>query len=426
MPSSTVQERRQLQSLDRAALESLQLQRFNAMLDVILPTNRFYAKKLAGVKRPVKSLTELADWPFTLKDELLPAEGQRFAANLTYPPETYCRLHQTSGTRGRPLVVLDTAADWRWFVDGWQYVLDSADVQPSDVAFMAFSFGPFIAFWSAHAALVERGNLIVPGGGLSTLGRLDLLQVSRSTLLFCTPTYAMHLAEVAAENNIDLRGSSIRCLLLAGEPGASIPAVRQRIENAWNAAVLDHSGATEVGPWGVGDRTGQGIRVTESQFIAEFIKLDGSGSAANYELSELVLTNLGRYGCPVIRYRTGDLVRPVRGDTDQSHFVMLTGGVLGRVDDMLIIRGVNVFPSAIEQVLREFAEVSEYRMTATKHQSMDQLSVEIEDALDRPQRVAEELRTRLGLRIDVRCVPAGSLPRFEGKGKRFVDRRNEG
>src|SRR4051812_10749940 len=119
MSFSSVLERRQLQSLDRAALQELQLRRLNAMLDAILPTNRFYAEKLHGIKRPVKSLAELADWPFTLKEELLPAEGERFAANLTYPPEAYCRLHQTSGTRGRPLVVLDTAADWQWFVEGW-------------------------------------------------------------------------------------------------------------------------------------------------------------------------------------------------------------------------------------------------------------------------------------------------------------------
>ncbi len=440
MESHSLQQRRQLQSLDRGALEAHQLEQLNAMLAEILPQNAFYAKQLAGVRRPIAALAELADWPFTLKDELLPAAGQRFAANLTYPPERYCRLHQTSGTRGRPLVVLDTAADWRWFCEGWQYVLDSADVQTSDVAFMAFSFGPFIAFWSAHAALVDRGCLVVPGGGLSTLGRIDLLQVSRATLLFCTPTYALHLAEVAAQNQIDLRQTAIRCLLLAGEPGASIPSVRAQIEHAWDAQVLDHSGATEVGPWGVGQRDGSGIRVTESQFIAEFIKLDGSGPAADGELSELVLTNLGRHGCPVIRYKTGDLVRPNHGLANDSlatqpasahsaqpdsNFVMLTGGVLGRVDDMLIIRGVNVFPSAIEQVIRDFAEVSEFRMTATRQQSMDQLSVEIEDALDRPQRVADALRTRLGLRIEVRSLPAGSLPRFEGKGQRFVDNRGQ-
>ncbi len=416
-------ERRRLQALDRTALEAWQLRHLNRLLDAILPQNRFYAQKLSGVRRPVASLAELADWPTTCKDDLLPRPGETFAANQTFSRSAYCRLHQTSGTRGRPLLILDTAEDWQWFCDVWQYVLDAAVVQPHDVAFMAFSFGPFIAFWSAHAALTERGCLIVPGGGLSTLGRLELLRASAATLVFCTPTYALHMAEVAQQHGIDLRSTTIRCLILAGEPGGSIPAVRQRLAATWNAQVLDHCGATEVGPWGVGDAAGQGVRITESEFIAEYLRLDGSGPAAPGELSELVLTNFGRAGCPVIRYRTGDLVRPVFEATSENRFVMLAGGVLGRVDDMLIIRGVNLFPSAIEQVLRGFAELGEFRITASKLAEMDQLSIEIEDPLNQPQRVADELRARLSLRIDVRSVPAGSLPRFEGKGKRFIDQR---
>ncbi len=163
--------------------------------------------------------------------------------------------------------------------------------------------------------------------------------------------------------------------------------------------------------------------MNEAQFLPEFISVETGRTAEEGELSELVLTTLGRAGSPVIRYRTGDLVRPTWTDDQPCNFVLLKGGVLGRADDMMIIRGVNVFPTAIEQILRSFPEVVEYRLTAYKESEMDQLRIELEDQLNKPDRVKQALRLRLGLRVEVECVPAGTLPRFEAKGKRFVDNR---
>jgi phenylacetate-CoA ligase len=265
--------------------------------------------------------------------------------------------------------------------------------------------------------------LVIPGGGLSTLARLDLLQSSQATVLCCTPSYALHMAEVARENHLAPASFSVRRIIVAGEPGGSIPAVRHRIETAWNARVIDHGGATEVGPWGYADQQQRGLHVMENEFFAEFLSVESGEPAGEGGLAELVLTTLGRYGSPVIRYRTGDLVRPSWTAEGPNRFVLLEGGVLGRADDMMVIRGVNVFPGAIEQILRGFPDVMEYRMTAYKEGQMDALLVEIEDRLEAPQRVASELQLRLGLRVDVRSVPLGSLPRFEGKGGRFVDRR---
>ncbi len=163
----------------------------------------------------------------------------------------------------------------------------------------------------------------------------------------------------------------------------------------------------------------------ESEFIAEFLSVETGQPAREGELSELLLTSLGRRGCPVIRYRTGDLVRPQWNHDEPSRFVLLPGGVLGRTDDMMIIRGVNVFPSAVEQILRGFPEVVEYRMTARREHEMDSLTIEVEDRLEQPERIAEELQLRLGLRVDVVSVPLGSLPRYEAKSRRFVDLRDE-
>ncbi len=163
--------------------------------------------------------------------------------------------------------------------------------------------------------------------------------------------------------------------------------------------------------------------MVESEFLAEFLSVETGQPAADGELSELVLTTLGRLGCPVIRYRTGDLVRPTWNAPGDNRFVLLQGGVLGRADDMLIVRGINIFPSSVEQIIHGFPEIVEYRMTAHKQGAMDALTIEIEDRLDAPERVAEELHLRLGLRVAVKAVPLGSLPRFEGKGKRFMDQR---
>ncbi|MEC7448924.1 MAG: phenylacetate--CoA ligase family protein, partial [Planctomycetota bacterium] len=226
-----------------------------------------------------------------------------------------------------------------------------------------------------------------------------------------------------AENQIETRHLDVRCVIVAGEPGGSIPSIRQRIEEAWGASVVDHSGASEVGPWGFGDSDGQGLFINEHDFVAEFISVETGKPASEGELSELVLTSLGRLGSPVIRYRTGDLVRPSWNHDRDCRFVFLEGGVLSRADDMMIIRGVNIFPSSIEQILRSFPEVVEYRLTAIKSGAMDSIVVEIEDRLDRPERVATELQLRLGLKIQVDGVPLGSLPRFEAKGKRFIDQR---
>jgi len=343
------------------------------------------------------------------------------------------------------MIVLDTNQDWQWWLEGWQYVLDAAQLESSDRVVMAFSFGPFIGFWSAFDAAAARGALVIPTGAMTTLARLDLIQTTSATVVFCTPSYALHMAEVAAENGIEIGNSSVRKIIVAGEPGGSIQATRQRIEGAWMAEVVDHSGASEIGPWGFADRDGTGIYVNEVHFLPELISIDDGqlipfesiplrsqcaaedDGATNEDLAELVLTTLGRDGSPVIRYRTGDLVRPMINDTgdESSQFLFLDGGVLGRTDDMMIIRGVNVYPTSVESILREVPQLVEYRMTATKDGQMDQLSIELEATAQIADAVSQLLSTRLGLRIDVSQVADGQLPRFEAKGKRFVDLRGE-
>lgn len=439
MPLITETERRRLEQLDRPALESFQLARLNLLLPKLRAAGGFYAKKWADAAEPATSLEQLQSLeqfrqlPITHKEELLPSGHSHDALNRTYDRERYIRFHQTSGSRGRPMSVYDTAEDWAWWMDGWQFVLDAAGIVTSDRAMLAFSFGPFVGFWSAFDALAARGVLTVPGGGMGSLARIDLIKRTDANVLLCTPNYALRLAEVAAENAIRLDNLSIEKIIVAGEPGGSMPAVRQRIQDAWGATVTDHSGATEVGPWGYGDQQGRGLYVNESQFLVEFLSVESGEPAAEGELSHMVLTTLGRDGAPVIRYRTGDLAKPYWNNSDSNRsgddhpgdnrFVFLDGGVLSRADDMMIIRGVNIYPSAVEQILRSFPEVVEYRMTAKRHSQMDELIIEVEDRLQRPERIAAELTLRLGLKIEVQLAPDLSLPRSEGKGNRFIDQR---
>ncbi len=426
MNHTTAAQRRRLESMPREELAQYQLSRLNSLLKRVLPANHFYAQKLARAKQHLESLTEFADWPFTFKEELVgSASNGELAQNLTWPTERYTRLHQTSGTSGRPLVVLDSADDWHWVLECWQYVLDGAEVTAGDRALMAFSFGPHIGFWGAYEALSNRGALVIPTGGMSSMQRVEAARNFRPSVVCCTPSYALHLAEVGAQHEIDVGQLGVRLLVLAGEPGGSVPAMRQKLEQTWNAAVHDHSGATEVGPWGFGDATGTGLHVIESEFIAEFLSLATGAPAEDGEEAELVITNLGRVGSPVFRYRTGDVVRPTWKFPGANRFVMLAGGVLGRTDDMLVVRGVNVFPSSIDHILRSFPEVVEYRATVYKVSEMDRLRIEVEDRLEQPERIVQEMKLRVGLRVEVESVPLGSLPRFEGKGRRFIDKRSQ-
>ncbi|MEM9828607.1 MAG: AMP-binding protein [Planctomycetota bacterium] len=338
------------------------------------------------------------------------------------PRSRYVRWHQTSGTTGRPLVVRDTAEDWNGWLDCWDRVLDAAVVTPDDVALMAFSFGPFIGFWTANDALIRRGVSVIPGGGLPTLRRLELLRDEGCTVLCATPTYALHMAAVARDSGMNFSDSRPLKMIVAGEPGGSIESTRTLLQESFNATVIDHAGGSEVGAWGYGRVDGKGLHVIESHFIAEVLQLqpDGTlgGEVAMGETGELVISNLCRPGGPVIRYRTGDIVRPAPSpDSDPNLF--LQGGVIGRADDMVVIRGVNIFPSSVEAIVREVAPIAEYRVTLHRRSAMNQIDIELESAPEIAARLETCLSTRLAMRVPVQAVPDGTLPRFEAKAKRW-------
>ena len=397
-----------------------QLGRLREMIPAVLAGNPFWRGRLNG-NGPPRDAEEFRRLPLTSNQDLSANLRDRppFGSNLTYPVARYTKFHQTSGTIGSPLMVLDTARSWEWWCDCWDAVLDASGVRSGDRAFFAFSFAPFIGFWSAYDAVTRRGLLTVPGGGASTSRRLKLLLDTGCTVLFCTPTYALHMAEVAEREGIDIAGSPIRRAILAGEPGASLPAVRRRLAESWHAEIFDHAGASEIGAFGIPCPAGRGVFVNEREFVAEVLGVGDETPVADGQTGELVLTNLGRWGSPVIRYRTGDLVRPVR----LAEGLLLQGGILGRVDQMMLVRGVNLHPSAIEEAVRRAAGKAEFRITVTRNDAMDEVEVEVEAPPERCRAIALDVRNSFGVRIAVRGVPSASLPRWQAKAKRFRDLR---
>ena len=428
-------DRAAIQRCNRNELERYQLEKLNSLLAKVVPSNRYYQDRFGCSELSVRSLEEWSRLPTSKKSDWLSDDPSGIALHHTFPQSMYRRYHRTSGTRGKPMVILDTGEDWQWWISTWQYVLDACGIRSEDRIMMAFSFGPFIGFWSAHDACLNRGCMVIPCGGMSTAARIDLIQSAEPSVLFSTPSYAMHMADDAVQRGIDLVGSSIRQVFVAGEPGGSVPAIRARIESSFGAKVMDHAGATEVGPWGFGSSDGQAIHVIESEFIAEFLPWEPDQGDVNIQsdldpgndLFELILTSLGRVGAPVFRYRTGDLVRPSFSSDSESCFVRLESGVLGRTDDMIVVRGVNIFPSSIDAIVRSFPAITEYRLTVFKKGAMDALLLEYESGLNADEKIAEwlaeKLSIQLNLRFEVIRVSHGDLPRSEGKAKRLFDRR---
>ena len=420
--------------IDRTGLTTSQLGKLQRLISTVLKGNPFYRRKLktAGICEETRfsSLDDYRQLPFTTKEELSTDQTSNppYGTNHTFSRDQYVRVHQTSGTTGAPLRWLDTTESWRWWAQCWRTVYDAAGVTSDDRIFFAFSFGPFIGFWSAYEGAAQIGALSIPGGGMTSLQRLSAILFNDISVLVCTPTYALHLAEVAELEGIDLANSSVRATIHAGEPGASLTSTKRRIESAWGAKCYDHVGATEVGAWGFECQAQDGVHLNEREFIFEVVD-PVTGNYANQ--GELIITNLGRLCMPVIRYRSGDRVKLHDEDCDCGlSYRRLDGGVIGRLDDALIIRGVNVYPSAIENIVRGFPEVGEFAVDVFRRGALDEMEIRLEadtsDYCALPDEVGKAIRKTLGLRAVVRLVDHGSLPRFELKARRFTDNRQDG
>jgi phenylacetate-CoA ligase len=395
------------------------ISRFNEMRAILVERNRFYADRLKHADR-------FQDIPFTTKQQLVEDQANHppFGTNLTFPVESYTRIHQTSGTAGRPILWLDTPESWDWWLRCWTEVFKGAGVRQGDRVYVAFSFGPFIGFWTAFEAAQRMGLMTISGGGQSTEQRLQSILHREATVLVSTPTYALRLADAAREQGIDMSRSAIRATIHAGEPGASITETRRRIQESFGARTFDHVGMTEMGAYGFECEEQSGLHINEDEFIAEMIDPATHAEIEDGQKGELVLTNLGRVGMPLIRYRTGDLGVISREPCPCGRRgARLVGGVLGRADDMITIRGINVFPSAVENIVRRYPEIVEFGIEVYRHREMHELRLKVEitgapnGVIDR---LAQAFSNDLRIRASIEHVADGSLPRFELKSRRLT------
>jgi phenylacetate-CoA ligase len=393
-------------------IRARQLAKLRAGLAEVLAANPFWRARL----HDVHGWDDFERLPLLTKAELLADQQDHapFGSNLTHPLSEYVRLHQTSGSSGdQPLRWLDTQESWDWWLRIWaEHVYRAAGVTAADRVFFAFSFGPFIGFWSAFGGAERLGALCISGGAMTSEQRVRNLLDVGATVLMSTPTYALRLAGVADQIGVNLSAAGVRTTIHAGEPGASIPATRDAIEAAYSARCFDHTGMTELGPTGHSCSARDGVHLIESEFIFE---VAGDG--------ELIATNLGRWGMPLIRYRTGDRVVVSHEPCScGSPFMKIVGGIQGRVDDMFTVRGVNLYPSQVEDIVRHYPEVTEFVIEHRRERQMDEVTLLIEPSLASfsTERLEADLRQALGVRLGCRIVGPGTLPRSDLKSKRIV------
>jgi phenylacetate-CoA ligase len=431
------------ETLDRERLQALQLAKLRLQCEWAAARSPWYRRRFAesGFEPgQLSALEDLRRLPLLTRDEWMASQADRppYGEIPTIGGDGAIRVHTTSGTTGRgPLRALDSRKDWAWIAEMWCYAIWGCGARSTDTAYIAFGYGSFIGFWGLHYAMEKVGVLNVPGGAQTTEARVRQIVDFGATVVASTPTYALRLAQEADELGVDLRGSAVSRLILSGEPAGSIPQTKALIEEQWGAKAFDTAGMTEIGTIMVFECSHQpgGTHIIEDHMIEEVLDPESLEPVPYGSRGERVVTSFGRGAIPLLRYRTGDLVCRVPADRCSCGrgFDIYEGGILGRVDDMKLVRGTNVYPRAIEAIVREFAEVDEFQTVITREGIRDEITLRVEmkpdwgsDAWDA---LAQTLHKRLahtheGLNFRIEQAGAGELPRFELKAKRTVDLRD--
>jgi phenylacetate-CoA ligase len=432
------------ETLARERLEALQAAKLRYQCEWAAARSPWYRRRFGeeGLDpSQLRSVSDVRRLPLLTRDDWMASQeaAPPYGEIPTIGGDGAIRVHTTSGTTGRgPLRALDSRKDWAWIAEMWCYGIWGCGVRPGDTSYIAFGYGSFIGFWGLHYAMEKMGVLNVPGGAQTTEARVHQIVDFGATVVASTPTYALRLAQEAAQRGIDLRGSAVERVILSGEPAGSIPQTKALIEEQWGAKAFDTAGMTEIGTIMVFECQDQpgGTHIIEDNMIEEVIDPSSMEPVAHGERGERVVTSFGRGAIPLIRYRTGDLVCkiPASRCSCGRGFDIYEGGILGRVDDMKIVRGTNVYPRAIEAIVREFREVDEFQTLITREGIRDEITLRVEMkpdwAAERWESLSDDLHGRLalaheGLNFRVELADAGELPRFELKARRTVDQREQ-
>jgi phenylacetate-CoA ligase len=428
----------ELEAMPRPQLEDLQTERLGVLLKRVYGSVALYRSKFdeAGFDpNDFASLDDLAKVPFTVKDDLRSAYPYGMFA---VPLRDIVRVHSSSGTTGQITVVGYTSGDIDTWSDLMARTFASAGATEDDIVQVTYGYGLFTGGLGAHYGSERLGALTIPVSGGNTKRQVQILKDFGVTVLACTPSYALLIGETAQEMGIDLRDTPLRIGVFGAEPWSEN--MRRQVEDALGVSAIDIYGLSEVMGPGVASECvhKHGLHVFEDHFLIEIVHPETLEPVADGEYGEVVFTTLTKEGIPVIRYRTRDISRIIPGQCACGRTFRRMERVTGRSDDMLIIRGVNVFPSQIEQVLTGIPGVApHYQVVLTKQGSMDHVEVHVEVApdiaydevreLERIQRkVKAEIESALAVSIAVKLVEPKSIARSEGKAKRVVDLRAEG
>jgi phenylacetate-CoA ligase len=431
------------ETLPREDLQRLQLIKLGRMAAWANANSPFHARSFAAAgfhPEQLKSWDDLRRIPFMTREDWMSSISEHpLFGDLPATDETNAiRYHLTSGTSGRtPIRVLDGTKDWDWIGEMWCYGIWGFGVRPEDIVYFAFGYGHFIGFWGAHYGCEKIGALVIPGGAQTTETRVRQIVDMGVTTVCSTPTYALRLWQQATEMGINLAvDSKVDKLILSGEPAGSIPAVKRQLEEAWGAKCGDTAGMTEVGTIMIFECDHQpgGTHIIEDHFIEEVINTE-SGEPVGYgELGERVVTSFGRGLIPVLRYRTKDMVVRVPYSTCSCGRTgdLYEGGIRGRWDDMKLIRGTNVYPRAVESLVREHDAIDEFQIYIWRRDNIrDEITIKVElkpgreaEWTELSQALARELsQSHEGLHFLIELMEPGVLPRFELKARRLVDAR---
>lgn len=430
-----------LEKLPRKDLRRLQLEKFRRIFHWAYHRSKFHRSlyDAAGIApEDIRSPEDIRRVPKVEKAMMRDIQRKPpfpYGDALCVPLEEVTVFRQTSGTTGQPVYQPDTWQDWEWWSECWSYILWAQGYRPGDRVFIPFGYNIFVAFWAGHYAAEKIGCEVVPGGVLDTQARILKIQELQATAMMATPTYVLGMAETArTKMGIDPRTLGIQRITCAGEPGAGIPATKKRMQDAWNARVYDHAGATEIGAWSYEcDRQPGGIHVNEAFFLVEIEDMQtGAIIEEPGRRGKMIITAFDRYAQPCIRFDSKDVIEwaPDSCPCGRS-FRLLKGGVVGRADDITKVKGVLLAPAAIEEVVRSTEGLgTEYEVVVDKLGDVDRIKLKVEilpESKNRVREIESRLKDRLRLTTNlayrIEFYDLGRLPRYEVKARRFKDLR---
>ncbi|NOX34687.1 MAG: phenylacetate--CoA ligase [Deltaproteobacteria bacterium] len=430
-----------LETMPREKLQHLQFKKFKRILNFAYARSKFHRAlyDMAGLTpEDISCFDDIKKIPKVEKSMMREIQNKDpfpYGDALCVPIKEVSVFRQTSGTTGQPVYQPDTWQDWEWWSECWSFTLWAQGYRPEDRVFLPFGYNIFVAFWAGHYAAEKLGCEVVPGGVLDTKARILKIKELKPTAMMATPTYVLGMADTAKNKmGIDPRELSINKITCAGEPGASIPSTKKRMQDVWDARVYDHSGATEIGAWSYECRHQPcGMHVNEAMFLVEIEDLNtGKIIEEPGQKGKMIITALDRMAQPCIRFDSKDVIEwdPEPCPCGRT-FRLIRGGVIGRADDITKVKGVLLSPGAIEEVVRSLDGLGdEFEVIVDKQGDVDRVKLKVELMHGKTRSSMEnilkdQLRLKTNLGYQIEFYDYGTLPRYDVKAKRFKDLRKK-